>query len=345
MSTTANRNVVTVAYDGLCLFEFGIASELFGLPRPELGVPWYDYRVVSVDPGPVRSLGGLRLSASTNLAHVRRAGTIILPGWKGGDVVPPRPLLDAIRTAHRRGARIMSICSGAYVLAATGLLDGQPATTHWRYVDHFAATFPAIDVRPDVLFIDNGQTLTSAGSAAGIDLGLHLIRRDHGAAVAAQVARRLVMPPQRDGGQAQYIRHPDSDTSEPSEEPIARTMEWAVRNLARPLTLEALARRAHMSTRTFTRHFAEQIGTTPHVWLTTQRVRRAQELLETTTRPLQHVAADVGFGTVENLRHHFRTRVGTSPGRYRATFRYTATEVPGRCGQQNQRDGDSRGCS
>jgi AraC family transcriptional regulator, transcriptional activator FtrA len=315
-----NQDVVAIAYDGLCLFEFGIAAELFGLARPELDVPWYRYRVVSVDAEPLRSLGGIRLGATTNLDYVRRAGTIVLPGWKGGDVAPPSSLLSALRTAHQRGARIMSICSGVYVLAATGLLDGHPATTHWRYVDHLAASYPAIDVRPDVLYVDNGQTLTSAGSAAGIDLGLHLIRRDHGSAIAAQVARRLVTPPQRDGGQAQFIRHPDLDDDQGRDHHLGRTMEWALDRLDEPLTLDALARHAHMSTRTFSRHFTEQTGTTPLGWITTQRVRRSQELLETTRHPLTHIAAATGLGSIENFRHHFRKHVGVSPSRYRSTF-------------------------
>jgi AraC family transcriptional regulator, transcriptional activator FtrA len=314
-----NRRVVAIAYDGLCAFEFGIAVELFGLARPELGVPWYEFTVVAAEEGPIRSIGGISLEAPYDLNRVRRAGTIVLPGWKGPDVVPPAPLLDAIQAAHRRGARVLSICSGVYVLAATGLLDGQAATTHWRYVDHLAAAHPAIDVRPNVLFVDNGQVLTSAGSAAGIDLGLHLIRRDHGAAVAAEVARRLVMPPQREGGQAQYIRpaprHGDGDDLR-----MAAALAWAEGHLDEPLSVGVLAAQAHMSVRNFSRRFTEETGTTPLQWIVAQRVRAACELLETTDLPLANVAITVGFGSVETLRHHFRRQLDTSPSSYRATF-------------------------
>ncbi|CAB4569692.1 MAG: transcriptional regulator FtrA [Actinobacteria bacterium] len=315
----SNRRVVAVAYDGLCAFEFGIATEVFGLHRPELDVPWYEYRVVAAEPGPLRALGGIRFEASTDLRHVRRAGTVVIPGWKGPDVAPPPALIDALRAAHARGARLLSICSGVYVLAATGLLDGLAATTHWRYADDLARRHPAIDVRPNVLFVDNGQLLTSAGSAAGIDLGLHLVRRDHGSAVAAQVARRLVMPPQRDGGQAQFIRRPVAVQPD-ADDGVARAMEYALHHLSEPITVGDLARQAHMSVRTFARHFADQTGTTPVAWLVTQRVRTAQELLETTSHPLPTVASLAGFGSVETMRHHLRRQLQTSPSRYRSSF-------------------------
>lgn len=314
-----NLDVVAIAYDGQCMFELGIATELFGLARPELGVPWYRFRVVAATPGPLRTLGGLRVEAAHDLRHVRRAGTIVLPGWMGRDVPPPAPLLAAIRHAHARGARVMSICSGVYVLAAAGLLDGRTATTHWRYTDHLAAAYPDIDVRPNVLFVDHGDVLTSAGSAAGIDLGLHLIRRDHGADVAAAVARRLVVPPQRDGGQAQFIDHARLAAS--PADALGDTLAWIGRHLADPLTVAHMARHAHQSPRTFARRFVAEVGVTPVQWLVRERVRRAQQLLETTDRSIDEVAALVGFGSAETLRHHFRRIVDTSPSRYRDTFR------------------------
>jgi AraC family transcriptional regulator, transcriptional activator FtrA len=314
-----NRRVVAVAYDRLCAFEFGIAAELFGLARPELDVPWYEFRVVTADPTPIRSTGGLELHASTNLRHVRDAGLVVLPGWKDKDALPPAPLVRALRAAHDRGARIMSICSGVYVLAATGLLNGCDATTHWRYTDHLAAMYPAIAVKPDVLYVDNGQTLTSAGSAAGIDLGLHMIRRDYGAAIAAEVARRLVTPPFREGGQSQFIRRTNLGTTAASD-PFSKAIDWAEMHLDHPHVVADLAARAHMSTRTFARRFTAEIGAAPLAWLLAQRLRRAQELLETTNSSLGDIATATGFATTETMRHHFRKSLGTSPSRYRAAF-------------------------
>lgn len=314
-----NRKVVAIAYDGLCAFEFGIATELFGLDRPELGVPWYQYRAVAASPGPMRGLGGITIGASSNLRHVREAGTIVLPGWNDKTVSPPVALLRAIRSAHARGARIMSICSGVYVLAATGLLDGLPATTHWRYVADLAQRFPSIDVQPNVLYVDNGQTLTSAGSAAGIDLGLHLIRRDFGSSIAGEVARRLVMAPQREGGQAQFIRYAPERTDGESSG-LASTVSWALANLHEPLTVSCLAEMANMSPRTFARKFVDEMGTTPLAWVLTQRLRGAQHLLESTQRSLDDIASASGFFSLETMRHHFRQALGTSPSRYRSSF-------------------------
>jgi AraC family transcriptional regulator, transcriptional activator FtrA len=312
-----NTSVVAVAYDGLCTFELGVATELFGLARPELDIDWYDFRVVSIDEGPLRAIGGMTMTASTNLRHVRNAGTIVLPGWRNPSEIPPNRLLDAILAAHDRGARVVSICSGVFVLAATGLLDGLQATTHWRYTDQLIGMYPTIDVRPDVLYIDNGTTLTSAGSAAGIDLGLHLIRRDHGAVVAASVARRLVVPPHRDGGQAQFISNQIA-ASEPTT--MAPVMDYAKKNLAEPLSVANLARQANMSARTFARRFRDEVGIAPHAWLIKQRLGLAQEMLETTVLSMDDVATQSGFVTAETLRHHFRLELQTTPTRYRAAF-------------------------
>ncbi len=312
-----NRSVVAVAYDGLCTFEFGVACELFGLARPELDVEWYDYEVVAVDEGPLRTLGGVTVTAPRDLGAIAEAGTVVLPGWRDPDEVPPAELIEALLEAHARGARLMSICSGVFVLAATGLLDGTSATTHWRYTDRLQAAHPAIDVRPDVLYIDNGSVLTSAGSAAGLDLGLHLIRRDHGPEVANQVARRLVVPPHRDGGQAQFITHAVVDENDTT---LAATMDWAVDHLHEPLTVADLARHAHLSSRTFARRFQRDTGFSPHRWLIHQRVLRAQELLETTSLGVDAVASVSGFGTAANLRVHFERATRTTPSRYRNTF-------------------------
>ena len=203
-----NRLVVALAYDGLCTFEFGVAVEIFGLDRPEMGADWYRFRVAAADAGPMRAMGGIRVSVDGGLSLLERAGTIIVPGWRGADQPVPAPLVRALRRAHAKGARLLSFCSGVFVLAATGLLDGRRATTHWRYTERLAQAYPRIGVVADVLYVDEGSLLTAAGTAAGIDLSLHLIRRDWGTAAANSVARRLVVPPHRDGGQAQFIEAP-----------------------------------------------------------------------------------------------------------------------------------------
>jgi AraC family transcriptional regulator, transcriptional activator FtrA len=313
-----NNRVVALAYDGLCAFEFGVAAELFGLARPELAIRWYDFSVVSVDKGPLRTLGGMTMKAPTDLSVIERAGTVVLPGWRDADDTPPDALLHALRVAHRRGARIMSICSGVFILAASGLLDGKAATTHWRYTDKLRERFHAIDVRPDVLYVDNGSILTSAGSAAGIDLGLHLIRRDHGMHIANQVARRLVTPPHREGGQAQFMAASPTTPESPS---LHGTVEWMRHHLSDQIDIDEMARHALMSTRTFARRFRDEIGMPPHQWLTRQRVARAQELLETTDASIDHIAHASGFATAVTLRHHFQRETMTTPSDYRAAFR------------------------
>ena len=281
-----NNRVVAVVYDGLCAFEYGVAAELFGLARPELGPDWYRFETVSTDPPPLRVLGGLTLAASTDLRRLARAGTIVLPGWRDPTEPPPPALVAAIGRAHDRGARVMSICSGVFVLAATGLLDGRAATTHWRYTERLGRMFPLIDVQPDVLYIDNGSTLTSAGSAAGLDLGLHLIRRDFGAETANQVARRLVVSPHRHGGQAQFI---DTEVRADADS-LSDVLSWASAHLDRPITVDELAGRAHLAPRTLARRFRNEVGTTPHRWLTQQRVTLAQRLLEATTAGIDEIA-------------------------------------------------------
>ncbi len=323
-----NRSVVALAYDGLCMFEFAVAAELFGLERPELGVDWYDFEVVSMDAAPLRTLGGLQLTGAGGPDRFEDAGTIIIPGWCDCAKPPPQQLIDSLVRAHANGARLMSICSGVFVLAATGLLDGASATTHWRYIDELRTRYPAIDVRPDILYVDNGSVLTSAGSAAGIDLGLHLIRRDYGPEIANEVARRMVVPAHRDGGQAQFIQRPVAAEDDVS---ISQTLEWAREHLGEPLTVKDLADHARMSQRTFARRFHEATGATPHRWLTLNRVLRARDLLETTSHSIERVAELSGLGSAANLRHHFERELHTTPSRYRRTFGFASDRAGPTC--------------
>ena len=317
MIREAHRRVAVLAYDRLALFELGIAVEIFGLPRPELDVDWYRFRVCSLDRGPLRATAGVRVKAAAGLQGFSRAGTIVIPGWRDPDEIPPDRLLRVIRAAYARGARLVTICSGVFVLAAAGLLDGRRATTHWRYVDRLRARYPRIQVEPDALFIDEGQILTSAGSAAGIDLCLHLVRRDYGAQIANQVARRLIVSPQRDGGQSQYIPAPVRAEAMGG---MARVVDWAQRHLDQPLTVDALARRAAMSPRTFARRFREETGTTPHRWLIHQRLLAAQRRLEATADSIDEVAQAVGLQTAATLRLHFRRSLRSTPTAYRRQF-------------------------
>ncbi len=311
------HRVVVVAYDRLALFELAIAVEVFGLPRPELGVPWYDFAVCALDAGLLRATGAVRLEATRDLREIARADTVVIPGWRDPSEVPPARLLSAVRRAHERGARVVSICSGVFVLAAAGLLDGRRATTHWRYTEMLRQRYPSIRVEPDALYVEEGNVFTSAGSAAGIDLCLHLVRLDHGAEIANQVARRLVVPPHRDGGQAQFIarpmpRHPGRG--------LARALDWALAHLDRPLAVDEMARAAALSPRTFVRRFHAETGTTPHRWLNRQRILAAQHRLETTRESIEEVASAVGFGTAQTLRLHFRRLMRTSPNAYRSRF-------------------------
>lgn len=310
----ANPNVAVLAYDGLCTFEFGIAVEAFGLPRPELG-ELYRCIVCGIEPGPFRALGGIQVMAEAGLEAVDGAGTIVVPGWRDPRERPPAPLLEALRTAHAKGARLMSLCSGVFVLAATGLLDGRRATTHWRYFDLLGAMYPAIEIVPDVLYVDGADILTAAGSAAGLDLCLHVIRRDHGPRIANAVARRLVLPAHREGDQAQLVERPM-----PAEGArLAKVLDWARAHLDRDLTVVQLAERAGMSPRNFIRRFRETTGLPPARWLLDARLQRARDLLAGTDMRIEQVATDCGFGSADTLRHHFRARLKASPSRYRAT--------------------------
>jgi AraC family transcriptional activator FtrA len=316
-SPTRPLRMAALTYDRLCVFEFGIVVELFGLPRPELPVEWYRFSVCSLDRGTLSATAGVRIQAGRSLAALRDADLIAIPGWRDPDEPPPAALLAALRRAHARGARLLALCSGAFVLAAAGLLDGRRATTHWRYADRLRARFPRVRVEPDVLYVDEGSVLTSAGSAAGIDLCLHVVRCDYGAEIANQVARRLVVPPHRDGGQSQYVREPV-----PRRHPtgLAPLLDWALARLAQPLGLEDLARQGNMSVRTLARRFVEETGSTPHRWLTHQRLLAARRRLETSGDSIESVAGAVGFETAMTLRHHFRRTYGTTPTAYRRRF-------------------------
>ncbi|MGP9822588.1 transcriptional regulator FtrA [Salinarimonas sp. NSM] len=314
-----SRLVVALAYDGLCTFEFGVAVEIFGLPRPEMGEDWYRFAVCATEPGPLRAAGGVRVLCDGGRELLETAGTIVVPGWRGVDAPVPEVIRDALRRAHARGARVLSLCSGVFVLAAAGLLAGRACTTHWRYARALADAYPDLVVRPDVLYVDEGSILTAAGSAAGIDLCLHLVRRDFGAAAASSVARRLVVPPHREGGQAQFVEAPVPRAREGAR--LGPLLDAVRASLDRPHGIAAMARAAGMSARTFQRRFEATTGHPPGEWLVLERLARARALLETTDAALDDVAAACGFGTLATLRHHFRTRLATSPGAYRRRFR------------------------
>ena len=310
------RSVAAVIDDELSLFEFAVACEVFGIDRVAEGLPGLEFSVCSPRPGPVRTLNGFDLVAQHRLAPLARADLIVVPTC-GVDYVPPPELVDALHAAVRRGARVASLCSGAFVLAAAGLLDGRRATTHWRHADELAQRFPAIDVVPDVLFVQDGPIYTSAGTAAGIDLCLHLVRESHGQAAATGIARRMVVPPQREGGQAQYV---DAPLRSVDAQSLAPVLDWAQQHLAEELSVGVLAEKASMSMRTFARRFRDETGTTPHHWLLQQRVSLAERLLETSPLSVEEVARQCGYGSATMLRHHFTALRGTSPTAYRRTF-------------------------
>lgn len=310
--------VALAVTDGMLHFELSVAYEVFGAAPAAVAVPWYDVAVCG--PHAVR-VGRFLLEPDHGLDGLRRADTVIVPGWADIDEDPPAELVDAVRTAHEAGARVASLCTGAFVLAAAGLLDGKRATTHWAHTGALAARHPGVEVDPDVLYVDNGSVLTSAGKAAAMDLCLHLVRLDHGSSVANAVARRLVVPPHRAGGQAQFVAAP---VPARDDHPLAALFPWVIERLEHPLTVEDLARRARMSSRNLGRHFRAATGTTPLQWLLTQRIRRAQELLETTDESVDAVAAATGMGTATTLRRHFNRTLGVPPDTYRRTFRSQA---------------------
>jgi len=312
--------VAVLIADGLSPFEFAVACEVFGYDRSHLGVPWYRLEICAAEPGPVKTQIQFSIHATGTLDDVASAHTVVVPPIvpPTGGPVDPR-IIAAIAAAHRRGARLASLCTGAFLLAEAGVLDGRKATTHWSSADRLAMEFPAVDVDPKVLYVDSGGVLTSAGSAASIDLCLHMVRADYGADIANSVARTLVVPPHRDGGQAQYVATPLPP--EPDADALADVLVWAQEQLDHDLSVQMLAKRAAMSPRTFARRFSEVMGTTPHRWLCRQRVLMAQRLLETTDLAVDHIADRCGLGTAANLRLHFRAEIGVSPAAYRRTFR------------------------
>ncbi|MFT4248852.1 MAG: transcriptional regulator FtrA [Pseudomonas sp.] len=315
--TSKPHHVVALAYPDLCLFEFGIAAELFGLPRPELDVAWYRFGVAMTARRVRSGIGGLRVAADGGLALLRGADTIVVPGWSGPQVRPSAALRDALCGAHARGARLLSICSGAFLLGHCGLLDGRRATTHWRYEARFRECFPASTLVPDALYVEDGRIVTSAGSAAGIDAGLHLIRSDFGTAVANRVAQRLVMLPHREGGQRQFVAGP---VPRRRDDPFERVFDWARQRLSSGIGVADLARAAAMSERNFHRRFRQSVGATPADWLRQERVRAAQALLEEGRVALGRVAEACGFQSQEAFRAAFRRGVGVAPSAYRRSF-------------------------
>lgn len=311
--------VAVLLFSGGPIFESSIPLSVFGIDRQDAGVPRYRLLVCAGEEGPLRTTGGLELTAPNGLEAISRAGTVVVPAWRSITSPPPEDALDALRRAHEEGARIVGLCTGAFVLAAAGLLDGRPATTHWMYAPTLAKRYPSVHVDPRELFVDDGDVLTSAGTAAGIDLCLHIVRTDHGNEAAGALARRLVVPPRRSGGQERYL-----DRSLPEEigaDPLAEVVAWALEHLHEQFDVETLAARAYMSRRTFDRRFRSLTGSAPLQWLITQRVLQAQRLLETSDYSVDEVAGRCGFRSPVALRGHFRRQLGSSPAAYRAAYR------------------------
>jgi transcriptional regulator GlxA family with amidase domain len=311
------RSVAVIALPDVAVFELGVLCELFGYDRTAEGFPGYRFSVCSPGGVPVRTHAGFALSPEHDLAPVEDADLVaVVPFDTAED--PPDEVLDALRRAHDRGAWVMSVCTGAFALGAAGLLDDRRCTTHWRHTDRLAERYPAAKVDPGVLYVADGNVLTGAGTAASVDAGLHVIRQEHGSAVATQLARRMVVPPHRDGGQAQYIETP---VSAPECETLQPVLTHVLETLDQPHTVESMADLAHMAPRTFARKFRAETGVTPHDWLTSQRVLLARRLLEDSDLGVDAIADRAGFGSAATLRHHFAHRLSTTPQAYRGTFR------------------------
>lgn len=309
--------VVALVYDGLCTFEFGIVAEVFGLARPEMGEGWYRFASCAIEDGPLRAHGGLMIVPDHGIELIDQADIIVVPGWKGSGEPVPADLSDRLRRAHQRGARLASICSGAFVLAATGLLNNGIATTHWRYADALRQRHPSIEVDHTSLYRQHDGLLTSAGSAAGIDLLIEIVRQDFGAAAANSVARRLVMPAHRSGGQAQFLERPVPRRRNAEIAPLLDSIRGA---LSAPWTLQRMAKECRMSLRTFSRRFHDATGSAPGEWLVSERIEEAKRLLTLRSLGIDEIATVVGLGTADTLRHHFRKRIGISPGAYQTQF-------------------------
>jgi transcriptional regulator GlxA family with amidase domain len=325
------KNVAVVILNGFTPFELGVLCEVFGVDRTDDGLPAYDFAVVSGEavtgagePAPLTSSTGFTVSTPYGLDRLREADLVAVSAVGDSNLQAytssqfPAPLIDALRATVDRGARVLSVCNGAFVLGAAGLLDGRHCTTHWRHAPDLAREHPSAIVNPDVLYVDEDPVITSAGTAAGIDACLHLVRKEQGSRVANGIARRMVIPPHRDGGQAQYV---DQPVAMPACDTLGEVISWMQRHLGEPVTIRQLATRARMSERTFARRFVQETGTTPLRWLTGQRILLAQELLEETTETVDVIADRTGFGNAATLRHHFRAWRGTTPQAYRHAFR------------------------
>lgn len=311
------RVVAAVIDQGALTFDLAIPCEVFGLDRSDVVDPWYEFLLVGAGARRIRTQTGFTIDVPHGLDALVRADTIVVPGWSDPDEAPSDALVEALLAAHARGARLVSLCTGVFVLAATGLLDGRRATTHWMYVERLRQRFPRVEVDPDVLYVAEGSVMTSAGTAAGIDLCLHLVELDHGAEVAAAVARRIVMPLHRSGGQAQYVDTPIAR----DPHGLSALLDWGRANLDAGIAVDDLAARAAMSTRTLTRRFRAAIGMPPGEWLQRERLRLAQRLLERTDDPIEHVARRAGYDTAVTMRSQFAARLQTSPRAYRQVFR------------------------
>ncbi|RUR71646.1 helix-turn-helix domain-containing protein [Variovorax sp. 375MFSha3.1] len=318
MSTAATETVAVVAFDGISPFHLSVPCMVFGEDRTEAGAPRFRVQVCAPEPGELRTNAGFSLVVPHGLEAIRRARIVVVPSWRDDCSAAPPELVRALQAAHRRGATVMGLCLGAFVLAEAGLLDGRPATTHWKLAPAFARQYPKVKLQPEVLYVEDGNVLTSAGTAAGIDCCLHLLRVRYGAETANRAARRMVVAPHRQGGQAQYIEQPVPATAE--RDRLAPLLEWLGRHLDRPHELDDLARRALMSRRNFTRRFRESTGTTVGQWMQNQRLALAQRLLETTDHPVERVATGAGFGSAVSLRKHFLSAFKVSPTAYRQQF-------------------------
>ena len=309
------RRVVALAIPGLAPFEFGVLCEVFGIDRKDAGAPEFEFRIATADPGAIRTSLGFDIVVTDDLSGAADADLLAISARSIGPV--DERYLEVIRAAEARGAWVLSVCSGSFVLCESGILNGRRSTTHWRYAEEMQQAYPGTVVDADVLFVEDRRVITGAGTAAGIDACLHLVRREHGAAAAAVIARRMVVPPQRDGGQSQYIQQPAIEQGGTS---LAELTQWMLDHVGDDHTVETLARRALMSERTFARRFRAELGESPAAWLNRQRLLRAQQLLEESDAPVEEVARACGFGSSATLRHHFTRALGTTPQAYRRAF-------------------------
>lgn len=316
--------VAAIAFDGISPFHLSVPCLVFGADRTELGLPRFDFRVCAIEDGPIRTDAGLTISVPHGLSALDDADIVIVPSWKDLGSSPPAALIDALLGAHERGALIVGLCLGTFAVAATGLLSGRRAATHWAYADQLQELYPDILVEPEVLYIDNGDVVTSAGVAAGLDCCLHVVRARYGAEAALRLARQIVLSPHRQGGQAQFIERPIARTG--NADRFTQALETVRKTLGDPHSLDSVAGLAGLTRRTFTRRFQKTIGTSFGDWLTDQRVQLAQRLLEATEKSMDTVAFEAGFGSATSLRQHFAARLRTSPAQYRREFSRSAQE-------------------